>query len=80
MHKMLESSVLKAQATHNTSQQLSVSPDLDKALVDAIFDAEDAHKGMSGAALASPEVLRRLKELLLGPLGLWERLREGGGS
>jgi type I restriction enzyme R subunit len=76
MHKLLESDVLKAQATHNTSQQFAVSPDLDRALDDAILDAEDAHRAMSQAALSSAEVRRRLKELLLGPLGLWARLRE----
>ena len=50
---MLESDVLRAQGMHKTSQQFVVSPDLDQALLDAILDAEEAYKAMSGAALHS---------------------------
>jgi type I restriction enzyme R subunit len=74
--KMLESAMLRQQATNNTKEQFSNSPDLDKALDDAIMDALEAHTTMSTQALESAEIRKRLKEILLGPAQLYEALRQ----
>ena len=65
--KMLESETLVQQACHNGKQQFSSSPALDKALVDAVIDALEAHTTMSRQALDSAQVRNGLKEILLGP-------------
>ena len=77
--KMMESATLIQQASHNGKEQFSNSPSLDKALVDAIIDALDAHTTMSRQALDSAEVRNGLKEVLLGPGQLYEALRAKGG-
>lgn len=74
--KLLESEVLAEQARNNSKQQFSNSPDLNRALTDAIIDAMDAHDTMSTQALNSDVVRRGLIEILLGPAKLYETLRE----
>lgn len=73
--KLLQSEQLGAQATNNTKEQFSNSPDLSQALVDAIIDAFDAHRSMSEQALNSRKVQEGLKDVLLGPGQLYEALR-----
>ena len=51
--KLLESETLAEQATNNTKEQFSNSPDLAKAILDAVIDALDAHTTMSQQALDS---------------------------
>lgn len=74
--KLMESETLVRQAEHNTKEQFANSPDLSKAILDAIMDAFDAHSTMSKQALDSQKVRDGIKEILLGPGQLWERLRE----
>jgi type I restriction enzyme, R subunit len=74
--KLLESETLVEQAANNTKEQFSNSPDLSKAIVDAIIDAFAAHEVMSKQALDSPRVQAGLKDVLLGPAQLYEALRE----
>lgn len=74
--KMEESSTLVRQASSNTKQQFESSPDLDRELDRALIGALDAHSEMSRQALGSAEVRRRLKEILLNDVGLYERLRQ----
>jgi type I restriction enzyme R subunit len=74
--KMLESDLLRKQAANNTKEQFANSPDLNKALLDAIMDALDAHTTMSTQALESETVREGLKSVLLGPARLYEALRE----
>ena len=74
--KMLESPMLRQQAANNTKEQFANSPDLNKALLDAIMDALDAHTTMSTQALESETVREGLKAVLLGPAKLYESLRE----
>jgi len=45
--KLLENETLVQQAASNSKEQLANSPDLNKALVDAIIDAFEAHQAMS---------------------------------
>lgn len=73
--KLLQSDRLGEQASNNTKEQFSNSPDLAQALVDAIIDAFDAHRTMSEQALNSKRVQDGLKEVLLGPGQLYEALR-----
>lgn len=73
--KLLQLETLQQQAMHNTKNQFSGSPDLDKALENAIIDALDAHNKMSSQALNSKAILQGLKEILLGPGQLYELLR-----
>ena len=74
--KLLESETLAEQATNNTKEQFSNSPDLAKAILDAVIDALDAHTTMSQQALDSPKVRDGLKDVLLGPGQLYEHLRD----
>ncbi|ASP90304.1 type I restriction endonuclease subunit R [Sinorhizobium meliloti] len=74
--KLLESETLVQQAEHNTKEQFASSPDLSKAILDAIMDAFDAHSVMSKQALDSPKVREGIKDILLGPGQLWEGLRK----
>ena len=74
--KLLESETLVEQATNNTKEQFAASPDLTKELLNAIMDALEAHRTMSNQALSSERVREGLKDVLLGPAGLYEALRE----
>ena len=73
--KLLQSETLTQQAANNTKQQFSSSPDLAKAIVDAVIDAMDAHQAMSQQALGSKRVQEGLRDVLLGPGQLYEALR-----
>lgn len=76
--KLLENETLVQQAASNGKQQFGNSPDLDNALMNAIMDALEAHQTMSTQALASERVREGLKDILLGPAGLYEALRAKG--
>ncbi len=76
MGKLLESEVLVTQAGHNSKEQFANSPDLVRSILDAIMDALDAHQSLSKQALDSQRVQDGLKQTLLGPAQLYERLRE----
>ncbi|RVE80124.1 type I restriction endonuclease subunit R [Sinorhizobium meliloti] len=78
--KLLESETLVQQAEHNTKEQFASSPDLSKAILDAIMDAFEVHSVMSKQALDSPKIREGIKDILLGPGQLWEGLRERRGS
>lgn len=73
--KLLENETLVQQAASNTKEQFANSPDLGKALLDAIMDAFEAHQSMSSQALGSERVRDGLKDILLGPAQLYEALR-----
>ncbi len=73
--KLLESPTLVQQATGNTKEQFSSSPDLSMELMNAIMDALAAHTTMSRQALDSAKVRDGLKDILLGPAMLYEALR-----
>ncbi len=73
--KLLESDVLINQAASNTKEQFSSSPDLGKALLNAIIDAFAAHTELSKQALDSESVREGMKDLLLGPAQLYDALR-----
>ncbi|MDX8469219.1 hypothetical protein RFM26_26320 [Mesorhizobium sp. VK23B] len=73
--KLLESETLAQQAANNTKEQFANSPDLSKAILDAIIDAFEAHTTMSKQALDSAKIREGLKDVLLGPGQLWEELR-----
>lgn len=74
--KLLENEMLAQQAASNTKEQFANSPDLGKALLDAIMDAFEAHQTMSTQALGSAKVREGLKDILLGPGQLYESLRK----
>ncbi len=74
--KLLENETLVKQAASNSKEQFANSPDLNKALVDAIIFAFEAHQAMSSQALGSAKVQAGLKDILLGPAQLYEALRE----
>ena len=74
--KLLESKTLQQQATSNTKEQFSNSPDLKTELLNAIMGALDAHTLMSTQALNSIAVQSGLKDVLLNYAGLYEGLRE----
>ena len=76
--KLLESELLVQQATNNTKEQFSNSPDLATGILNAIMDAFTAHSAMSKQALDSEKVRSGLKDVLLGPAQLYEALREKG--
>ena len=74
--KLLENETLVQQASSNSKEQFSNSPDLKSALLQAIMDALEAHQTMSTQALGSERVREGLKDVLLGPAQLYEALRE----
>lgn len=74
--KLLENEMLVQQAASNSKEQFSNSPDLVKAITDAIIDAFDAHTKMSSQALGSQRIQDGIKDVLLGPAQLYEALRE----
>ncbi len=78
--KLLENDMLGRQSIDNSKEQFANSPDLRRALVDAIIDAFDAHGVMSGQALASERVQDGLLDTLLGPGQLYEALRARAGQ
>ena len=78
--KLLESEILIQQASNNTKEQFSNSPDLAKELMNAIMDAFAAHSLMSKQALDSEKVRNGMQEILLGPAQLYEKLRERSNS
>jgi type I restriction enzyme R subunit len=78
--KLLENETLMKQAASNSKEQFANSPDLNKALVDAIIDAFEAHQAMSSQALGSAKVQAGLKDILLGPAQLYEALRARSGA
>ncbi|MBP1804399.1 hypothetical protein [Rubellimicrobium aerolatum] len=73
--KLLENEMLAQQAASNTKEQSASSPALGDAILDAIMDAFEAHTSMSRQALDSAEVRQGLKQVLLGPVQLYEGLR-----
>ncbi|WP_027210545.1 type I restriction endonuclease subunit R [Burkholderia sp. WSM2232] len=73
--KLLENEMLVQQAASNSKEQFSNSPDLIKAITDAIIDAFDAHTKMSTQALGSQRIQDGIKDVLLGPAQLYEALR-----
>src|SRR5690606_18055762 len=76
--KLLQNATLARQAADNSKEQFGNSPDLTRALVDAIIDAFEAHATMSQQALDSQRVQEGLKDILLGPGQLYETLRSRG--
>jgi len=78
--KLLESQELVTQAGNNTKAQFANSPTLSHEILNAVMDALAAHSTMSKQALESERVREGLKEVLLGPAGLYEALRERAGE
>lgn len=82
--KLLESDTLRQQAENNTKEQFANSPDLKAEIMNAIIEALEAHTAMSTQALGSEEVRSGIRDVLLGPAGLYEALRgrphEGGAG
>ena len=74
--KLLESATLSQQAAANSKKQFSNSPDLNKALLDAIIGAFDAHQLMSTQALNSEAVREGMIDILLNHTNLYEYLRD----
>src|SRR5882724_9735103 len=60
--KLLESEMLKQQATNNTKEQFANSPDLKTEILNAVMSALDAHTVMSTQALSSATVRDGLKD------------------
>ena len=54
---LLESKTLRKQAASNSKEKISQSPDLKKAILNAIMEALEAHTTMSTQALESEKVL-----------------------
>ncbi|MBX3435689.1 MAG: type I restriction endonuclease subunit R [Pirellulales bacterium] len=73
--KTLESKTLRMQAASNSKEQFAHSPDLKRAIEDAIIEAMDVQQDLSTRALNSKVIQEGLKAILLGPLGLYEKLR-----
>jgi type I restriction enzyme R subunit len=73
--KLLESEELRLQATNNTKAQFGASPTLTNEILNAAMDAFAAHSSLSKQVLDSDQARQGLKEILLGPAGLYEALR-----
>ncbi len=75
--KMMESSVLQAQAAANPKSQFINSPNLNEVLINAIMDSADVHQRLSAQLLNSEPRRARFLAALLGPGQLWEGLKAG---
>ena len=78
--KLQESTTLTKQAGSNSKEQFDNSPDLMTELTSAVIGSLDAHTSLSTQALNSKTVLEGIKKLLLGPLRLYEFLRDQSAS
>ena len=78
--KLQESTTLTKQAGSNSKEQFDNSPDLMTELISAVIGSLDAHTSLSTQALNSKPGLEGIKKLLLGPLRLYEFLREQSGG
>ncbi len=78
--KMMESEVLRSQATANTKEQFVHSPALSDELMNAIMDTMAVHQSMSRQALNSDAIRGALLATILGPGALWEALRQQTGA
>jgi len=78
--KLLESVMLQQQAANNSKEQFANSPDLSKALLEAVMDSLEAHSLMSKQVLDSEIVRNGLKDILLGQAQLYESLRVKGSE
>jgi type I restriction enzyme R subunit len=76
--KLLDCEILIQQAVNNTKEQFSHSPQLDQLILDAVMDALSSFSSMSKQALESAKIRLELKEILLGPAGLYEALVKKG--
>ncbi|WP_312261294.1 type I restriction endonuclease [Candidatus Igneacidithiobacillus taiwanensis] len=76
--KLLDCEILIQQAVNNTKEQFSHSPDLDRLILEAVIEALSSFTSMSKQALENEKIRQDLKEVLLGPAGLYEALRERG--
>ena len=84
--KLMENQDLMNQAANNSKEQFAASPDLDRHIESAIIDSMDAFATMSKQALV-PKNKSAIKDVLLGPAGLYEALvqaymagKSAGGS
>lgn len=73
--KLLENETLVEQAQNNSKEQFSNSPDLRKALMDAVIDSETSHRLMSTQAINSDRVREGILDALLQSGQLYELLR-----
>ena len=73
--KLLESETLIQQALSNSKEQFANSPDLKNEIMNAIMEALEAHTAMSTQALNSESLRSGIRDVLLGPAGLYEALR-----
>ncbi|SDG67290.1 type I restriction endonuclease subunit R [Roseospirillum parvum] len=78
--KLEESDVLAQQAATNSKSHFADSPNLMRALEEAIMDALTAHSSMSRQALDSKQVQHGLRDILLNQAGLYEALRSRGAG
>ncbi len=78
--KLCESETLRQQAKTNSKQRFADSPDLKQVLVNSIISALDAHSSLSTQALNSEAIRNSLLDILLNQAGLYEKLRELGGT
>ena len=70
--RLLDCELLIEQAVNNTKEQFANSPDLDQQIMDAVMDALSSFSSMSRQALESAKIRLELKEILMGPAGLYE--------
>ena len=76
--RLLDCELLIQQAVNNTKEQFANSPDLDQQILDAVMDALSSFSSMSKQALESAKIRLELKEILMGPAGLYEALVKKG--
>lgn len=79
-NKLLEDKALQSQAASNTKEQFSSSPDLMPKQLDAVITSLDAHQSMSSQVVNDVSLQKRMLELLLGNLNLYEDLRARAGE
>ena len=79
-NKLLEDKALQSQAASNTKEQFSSSPDLMPKQLDAVIKSLDVHQSMSSQVVNDVSLQKRMLELLLGNLNLYEDLKARAGK
>lgn len=74
-NKLAESAVLVEQARANSEDQFAASPDLDTILTDAAIEIQESQNALADQVIGDKSVRDKLKAILLGPRGLYQKLK-----
>jgi hypothetical protein len=63
-------------ASDNSQDQFAASPDFDTILIDAAIELQESQNTLADQVIGDKSVRDKLKAILLGPMGLYQKLKE----